>query len=98
MENTADAQPQRTRMAVGTWTSWKETPAMTGSFLVPIITPIVAILALACWLGMVFLADAHPGWKTHHAAEESQFAGESPTLAGDLEDSEPASVGHGKAA
>jgi hypothetical protein len=41
---------------------------MTGSFLVPIITPIVAVLGLACWMGMIFWADAHPGWKTHHAA------------------------------
>jgi hypothetical protein len=58
---------------------------MTGSFLVPIVTPIVAVIALACWLGMIFWADAHPGWKTHHAARESQFPGESFTLAGDLE-------------
>lgn len=36
---------------------------MTGSFLVPIITPIVALIALAVWLGIVYWADAHPGWK-----------------------------------
>lgn len=30
---------------------------MTGSFLVPIIVPIVAIITLAAWLGMVFWAD-----------------------------------------
>jgi hypothetical protein len=36
---------------------------MTGSSLVPIILPIVAIVALAAWLGMVFWADAHPGRK-----------------------------------
>jgi hypothetical protein len=30
---------------------------MTGSFLVSIITPIVAVIALACWLGMVLWAD-----------------------------------------
>jgi hypothetical protein len=41
---------------------------MTGSFLVPIITPIVAIIALACWLGMIYWAEAHPGWKAHTAA------------------------------
>ncbi len=41
---------------------------MTGSFLVPIIVPIVAFFALAAWLGMVFWADAHPGWKAHAAA------------------------------
>jgi hypothetical protein len=57
---------------------------MTGSFLVPIITPIVAILLLACWLGMVFWADGHPQWKTHRAAQGTQFPGESFTLAGDL--------------
>ncbi len=37
---------------------------MTGSLLVLIITPIVALSLLACWLGMVFWADAHPDWKT----------------------------------
>jgi hypothetical protein len=58
---------------------------MTGSFLVPIITPIVAILALACWLGMIFWAEGHPGWKTHPAAHDTQFPHESSTLAGDLE-------------
>ena len=57
---------------------------MTGSFLVPIITPIVAVIALACWLGMIFWAEGHPAWKAHHAAQESQFPGESLTLAGDL--------------
>ncbi len=57
---------------------------MTGSFLVPIITPIVAVIALACWLGMILWAEGHPGWKAHRAAHESQFSGESLTLAGDL--------------
>jgi hypothetical protein len=61
---------------------------MTGSFLVPIITPIVAILFLGCWLGMVFWAEGHPQWKTHHAARETQFPGESFTLAGDLHSDE----------
>jgi hypothetical protein len=41
---------------------------MTGSFLVPIVVPIVAFIALTAWLGMVFWADAHPGWKAHAAA------------------------------
>jgi len=63
---------------------------MTGSFLVAIVTPIVAAIAMACWLGMVFWAEGHPGWKTHRAAQESQFPGESPTLAGDLDADEPA--------
>jgi flagellar basal body-associated protein FliL len=65
-------------------TSWKEAPAMTGSFLVLIITPIVAVIFLAGWLGMVFWAASHPEWKTH-AAQETQYPGESLTLAGDLE-------------
>ena len=63
---------------------------MAGSLMVAIVTPIVAIIALACWLGMVFWAEGHPGWKTHQAAQESQFPGESLTLAGDLDGSEPA--------
>ncbi len=61
---------------------------MTGSFLVPIITPIVAILAMACWMGMIFWADAHPGRKANHAAGETQFPGESSVLAGELEGGE----------
>jgi hypothetical protein len=43
---------------------------MTGSFLVLIITPIVAVIALAFWLGMVFWADAHPGWKARSTAPD----------------------------
>ena len=61
---------------------------MTGSSLVLIITPIVAIIFLACWLGMIFWAEGHPQWRTHRAAQETQFPGESSTLAGDLESSE----------
>ena len=41
---------------------------MTGSFLVPIITPIVAPITLASWLGMVYWADAHPRWQAPYAA------------------------------
>jgi len=58
---------------------------MTGSFLVPIVTPIVAVILLACWLGMVFWAASHPEWKTHRAAQGTQYPGESLTLAGDLQ-------------
>ena len=57
---------------------------MTGSFLAAVITPIAAFIAMACWLGMVFWAEGHPGWKAHHAAQGSQFPGETVTLAGDL--------------
>jgi hypothetical protein len=71
---------------------------MTGSVLVAIITPIVAVIALACWLGMIFWADGHPGWKTHRAAQESQFPGESLTLASDLDRGEPAPQQDTKAA
>lgn len=35
---------------------------MTGSALAPIIIPIVAIVALAVWLTLVFYAEAHPSW------------------------------------
>jgi hypothetical protein len=41
---------------------------MTGSSLAPIIIPIVAMIALAGWLAMVYYAEAHPGWKAHRAA------------------------------
>jgi hypothetical protein len=40
---------------------------MTGSFWVSIVTPIVALAALGCWLAMVYWAAAHPEWKTHSA-------------------------------
>ncbi len=43
---------------------------MTGSALVPIIVPIVAVLALAGWLTLVFWADAHPV-SGRHVAEVS---------------------------
>lgn len=48
---------------------------MTGSFLVLIITPIVVIIALAFWLGMVYWADAHPGWKAHATAPAPEITG-----------------------
>ena len=55
---------------------------MTGPFLVPIITPIVAIIALAIWLGMVYWAEAHPGWKAHGTAPGPGITGVSlPTAA-----------------
>ena len=38
---------------------------MTGSFWAPIIIPIVAVLALAAWLALVWYAAAHPRWKAH---------------------------------
>jgi hypothetical protein len=59
---------------------------MTGSSLVPIITPIVALIALACWLGLIYWADAHPGWKTSSAAPRPEITGTSIS---------PAARGHG---
>lgn len=41
---------------------------MTGSSMAPVIIPIVVASALAVWLGLVFYADARPGWKAHRAA------------------------------
>jgi hypothetical protein len=38
---------------------------MTGSSLAPVIVPIVAVLAMAVWLGLVFYASAHPRWKRY---------------------------------
>lgn len=38
---------------------------MTGSIWVTIVTPIVALATIGCWLGMVYWAAAHPQWKTH---------------------------------
>lgn len=37
---------------------------MTGSAYLPIVLPIVAFVAMACWLGMVFYADSHPGYRS----------------------------------
>jgi len=54
---------------------WKEDPGMIGSFLVPIIVPIAAFIGLAAWLGLVFWADAHPGWKAHAAAPGPEVTG-----------------------
>jgi len=63
---------------------------MAGSVLVAIVTPIAAVIALGFWLGMIFWAGGHPGWKTHHPPQETQFPGESRTLSGDLHAEEPA--------
>jgi len=38
---------------------------MTGSNLVAVIVPIVAVLAMGVWLGLVFYAAAHPRWKRY---------------------------------
>jgi hypothetical protein len=36
---------------------------MTGSTSALVITPIVAVIALAAWIVLVFYADAHPTWR-----------------------------------
>jgi hypothetical protein len=36
---------------------------MTGSSLAPYIIPIVAMICLAFFLGIVYYADSHPEWK-----------------------------------
>jgi hypothetical protein len=59
---------------------------MTGSFLVPIVTPIVALIALACWLGMVYWADAHPGWKASRAARGPEITSETSPAAPESSD------------
>ena len=57
---------------------------MIGSYLVPIVVPIVAFAAMAAWLGMVFWADAHPQWKSHAVASGPKItaAGSPPAAAG----------------
>jgi hypothetical protein len=47
---------------------------MTASPLAHIIIPIVAIIALAAWLAMVFYADAHPGHAGRDAAARQDIA------------------------
>jgi hypothetical protein len=41
---------------------------MTGSALVVVFTPIVALITLGIWLGMIFYADAHPEHQARSAA------------------------------
>ncbi len=36
---------------------------MTGSSYIPIVVPIVAFVAMAFWLGLIFYADGHPGYQ-----------------------------------
>ncbi len=36
---------------------------MTGSSYIPIVVPIIAFVAMAFWLGLLFHADSHPGYK-----------------------------------
>ncbi len=36
---------------------------MTGSSYIPIVVPIVAFVTMALWLGLVFYAAGHPGYR-----------------------------------
>lgn len=45
---------------------------MTGSTLAVILIPIVAVLSLACWLGLVYYAAAHPGNRARRGAPPQQ--------------------------
>jgi hypothetical protein len=36
---------------------------VTGSSYIPIVVPIMAFLAMGFWLGLVFYADGHPGYR-----------------------------------
>jgi hypothetical protein len=49
---------------------------MTGSSLVPVVVPIVVVLGMFAWLGLVFYAAAHPEWK-RHAGSAGSAAGAS---------------------
>lgn len=84
---------------------------MTGSALAPVIIPIVAIVALAAWLTLVFYADAHPSWHAGQgtaaqpaAAEPGPGGAPRPTgpdvcaCDGENASSEPAPVASGRAA
>jgi hypothetical protein len=36
---------------------------VTGSSYIPIVVPIMAFFAMAFWLGLIFYADRHPGYR-----------------------------------
>jgi hypothetical protein len=43
---------------------------MTGSIQAQFIIPIVAVVVLFSWLGLVFWADSHPYWKGQRPPEQ----------------------------
>jgi hypothetical protein len=45
---------------------------MTGSTAVLIVVPIVALLTLAFWLGLVYYVGAHPEWRGHQLEREAR--------------------------
>jgi len=71
---------------------------MTGSSLALIIVPIVAFLAGAFWLGVVFWADAHPGWQVHARAARHPATGAGPEPKPAIPAGQPAPAGERKAA
>jgi hypothetical protein len=74
---------------------------MTGSSLVPIVVPIVAILTLTAWLSMVYYAAAHPGWKSRPASSQPSATGALASIGAGTETPRPDGVsvtGHGTAA
>jgi hypothetical protein len=42
---------------------WTAGIAVTGSSYIPIVLPIVAFMGMAFWLGLVFYAAQHPGYR-----------------------------------
>ena len=47
---------------------------MTGSNAVAIVTPIVALVTLAFWLGMLFYVGSHPFWRGQRPPHHEQLA------------------------
>lgn len=45
---------------------------MTGSNAVLIAVPIVALVTLAFWLGLVYYVGAYPEWKVHRLQREAR--------------------------
>ena len=52
---------------------------MTGSSLILIVVPIMAFVAMFFWLGLVFYADSHPGYR--RVTAKSRKAGRRVTAA-----------------
>ena len=48
---------------------------MTGSSYIPIVVPIMAFVTMFFWLGLVFYADSHPGWKPRRKSAHGTAAG-----------------------
>jgi hypothetical protein len=74
---------------------------MTGSIQAQFIVPIVAVIVLAVWLTLVYLADAHPRWKHSRALgpESTRSAAEAAALSGHDEDEQaPSPPVHRRAA